>query len=147
MAKVLKQFTVRQLKEPTDTKLGGDIEWLCNSLGFVSARDQDKTAFKIMRELIRAARHGHGMTSEEISRKVAPTQGAVIYHLKKFMKAGLVVKLGSMYELRMNSLYTTIGEIEKDMHVAMGNIKALAQEIDGRIGLDSRSLEEARDLF
>ena len=53
MAKVLKEFTVRKLREPTQKGVDKDIEWVCNSLGFVGKRDQDKTAFKILKALIK----------------------------------------------------------------------------------------------
>ena len=138
MVKVLKQFTVRQLKEPTEKQIGKDIEWICNSLGFVTPRDQDKTAFGILKALIKCTKERKGMTSEELAQIVKPTIGSVIYHLKRLMKAGLVVKLDSAYELRMNSLLTTIEEIEKEISAALGNVKKIAGEIDDKIGLEHR---------
>ena len=104
MARALKQFTIRKLREPTEKVLDKDIEWVCNSLGFLTPRDQDKTALKILKALIKSAKKGKGLTSEELSKFVEPTIGSVIYHLKRLMRAGLVVKLDSVYELRMNDV-------------------------------------------
>ena len=138
MVKVLEQFTVRKLREPTEKKIDKDIEWVCNSLGFVSLRDQDKTAFKILKSLIESAKQGRGLTSEALTEKVTPTIGSVIYHLKKLMKANLVVKLDSAYELRMNSLFSTIEEIKKDINITLEDIKRVAKDIDDKIGLEHR---------
>jgi hypothetical protein len=69
---------------------------------------------------------------------VEPTIGSVIYHLKKLMKAGLVVKLDTAYELRMNSLRSTIEEIEKEISMTLADIKKVAEDIDNKIGLEHR---------
>ena len=136
--KTLRQFTVKKLREPVNKQLDQDIEWICNSLGFLTTRDQDKTAFKILKALIKSATQREGMTSEELSRYVEPTVGSVIYHLKKLMKAGLVVKLDSRYELRMNSFLKTIEEMEKEIANTLTDIKMIAKDIDDRVGLAHR---------
>ena len=138
MAKVLNQFVVKKLRAPTEKQLDKDIEWVCRSLGFIGKRDQDKTAFKILKALIKSAKQGNGLTSEELSRKVEPTIGSVIYHLKKLMKAGLVVKLESAYELRMKSLVATIEEIQRDVSTTLADIKKVALDIDNKVGLNHR---------
>ena len=138
MAKALRQFTIKKLREPTEKQIDSDIEWVCNSLGFISPRDQDKTAFRILEALVKSAKGGSGLTSEELEKEVTPTIGSVIYHLKKLMKAGLVVKLDSAYELRMKSLFSTIEEIEKDINITLANIKKIALEIDDKVGLENR---------
>jgi len=138
MLRSLKQFVIRKLREPTDKQLDKDIEWVCNSFGFITLRDQDKTAFKILKALVKAAKEGKGLTSEELTELVEPTIGSVIYHLKKLMKAGLVVKLDSTYELRMNSLLKTIEEIEKEISMTLADIKKVAEDIDNKVGLEHR---------
>jgi DNA-binding transcriptional ArsR family regulator len=136
--KALRQFTIKRLREPVDKQLDEDIEWICSSLGFLSSRDQDKTAYRILKALIESAKDGIGMTSEELTQFVEPTIGSVHYHLKKLMKAGLVVKLGSVYELRMNSLRKTIEEIERDIRRTLVDIKRVAHDIDDQVGLENR---------
>ncbi len=138
MAQALRQFTVKKFREPVEKQLDEDIEWVCNSLGFLSTRDQDKTAYRILKALIESAREGKGLTSEELTQYVEPTIGSVIYHLKKLMKAGLVVKLNSTYELRMNSFLKTIDEIEKEIINTLGDIKKIAKDIDANVGLEHR---------
>jgi predicted transcriptional regulator len=138
MEKTLRQFTVKKLREPVEKKLDEDIEWVCHSLGFLTSRDQDKTAFRILKALIKSAKEGSGLTSEELTEYVEPTVGSVIYHLKKMIKAGLVVKLNSTYELRMNSFLKTIDEIEKEIIITLGDIKKIAKDIDNTVGLEHR---------
>ena len=139
MAKVLRQFTVKKLREPVDKQLDKDIEWICTSLGFVTSRDQDKTAYRILKALIISAREGRGLTSEELTEYVEPTIDSVIYHLKKLMKAGLVVKLNSTYELRMNNFQRTIEEVEKEIVNTLDDIKRIARDIDRDVGLAHRT--------
>ncbi len=143
MEKILKEFMVRKLKEPADDRIDCDIAWICSSLGFLTSRDRDQTAFKILKALIEAAREGKGLSSEELSQLVRPTIGSVIYHLKRLMKSGLVVKLNSSYELRMGSLLTTVEEVEKDVTATFSRIKMVADDIDKKMGLMRRSLTRA----
>ncbi len=138
MLRSLKQFTIRKLRQPTKKQLDKDIEWICNSFGFITPRDQDKTAFIILKALIKSAKKNKGLTSEELAKLAEPTIGSVIYHLKKLIKAGLVVKLGSAYELRMNSLIGTIEEIEKEISLTLADIKQIAEDIDKKVGLGHR---------
>lgn len=138
MAQALSQFTVKKLREPVEKQLDEDIEWVCNSLGFLTLRDQDKTASRILNALIQSAGEGKGLTSEELTQRVEPTIGSVIYHLKKLMKAGLVVKLNSTYELRMNSFFKTIDEIEREIISILRDIKKIAKDIDSTVGLEHR---------
>jgi predicted transcriptional regulator len=138
MLRSLKQFIIRKLREPTEKQLDKDIEWICNSFGFITPRDQDKTAFIILKALIKSAKENKGLTSEELAGLAEPTIGSVIYHLKKLMKAGLVVKLDSTYELRMNSLLATIEEIEKEISLTLADIKQIAEDIDDKVGLEHR---------
>ncbi|MCJ7679726.1 MAG: ArsR family transcriptional regulator [Candidatus Aminicenantes bacterium] len=138
MAKILRQYTIKKLRMPSEGDLEHDIEWICNSLGFVTARDQDKTAYRILQALIKAAENGKGLTSDQLTHYVKPTIGSVIYHLKKLMRAGLVVKLNSAYELRMNSLKKTIEEIEREMINVLKDITYISKQIDVCVGLENR---------
>jgi predicted transcriptional regulator len=138
MEKTLREFTIKKLREPVEKKLDQDIQWICDSLGFLTPRDQDKTAFKILEALVKSAKEGKGLTSEELTEYVKPTVGSVIYHLKKLMRAGLVVKFDSAYELRMNSFLKTIEEIEKEIRIALSDIKIIAKDVDDKLGLARR---------
>lgn len=132
MAKELRSFTIKKLRKPNAALRDKNLRWVCNSLGFVSTRDSDETAYKIMECLTTAAKEGRGMTSDELSGHVKPTIGSVIYHLKKLMKSGLIVKMGSCYELRMESLRSTIEEIQREINMALDDVKTVSADIDSR---------------
>ncbi|MBN2458124.1 ArsR family transcriptional regulator [Candidatus Woesearchaeota archaeon] len=138
MEKSLKQFNIKKLKESTEKDTDKDIEWICGSLGFITPRDQDKTAYIILKALIKSAKEKKGKTSEELGKLVEPTRGSVIYHLKRLMKSGLVVKMGSAYELKMNCLANTIQEIRKEVDITLDDIQKVAKDIDGAVGLETR---------
>ena len=67
MLRSLKQYVIRKLREPTEKQLDRDIEWVCNSFGFITTRDQDKTAFRILKALIKSAKEGKGLKSKELA--------------------------------------------------------------------------------
>ena len=138
MTRVLKKYIVKKLRDPPEQTSKKDVEWVAHSLGFVTRRDQDKTAFRILNALIQAAGEGKGMTSEELSEVVEPTVGSVIYHLKKLMNSGLIVKFDSTYELRGMNLKNTIEEIKKEINMTLESIMDIAGEIDEEIGLKTR---------
>ena len=138
MEKSLRQFNIKKLKEPTEQNTDKDIEWVCGSLGFITPRDQEKTAYVILKAIIKSAKKKKGMTSEELNKLVEPTRGSVIYHLKRLIKSGLVVKIGSAYELKMNSLTNTIEEMRKQTNLVLDDIQKVAEDIDEAVGLETR---------
>jgi DNA-binding MarR family transcriptional regulator len=133
-----KRFTVRVLKEPKQKSTETDLQWLFQSLGFGGSRDKEKTAFHIFHLLVLAAKNNKGLTSDEIADEVKPTRGAVVHHLNKFMRAGLVVKVHHGYELRMGSLKRTIGEVELDAQRAFERMLTIAEEVDKQLQLTAR---------
>lgn len=138
MVTELRRYVVKNLKHPIKEDVNRDIEWICNCLGFADSRDKEKTASKVFKLLVDAAKEGKGLTSEEIAESVKPTRGAVVHHLNKFIKAGLVIKINSKYELRMGSLKKTVEEVNLDIQRVLNNISEIAESVDNKIGLKSR---------
>src|SRR3989344_5273297 len=101
------EITIRYLRPPQAKELAHEIEWLCRSLGFISNRDQDKTAGRIFHVLITQKK----VRSDDLAQACALTRGAVIHHLSRYLKAGIVVREGRMYVLRMDSLTSTLEEL------------------------------------
>ncbi|MFH1592430.1 MAG: ArsR family transcriptional regulator [Candidatus Woesearchaeota archaeon] len=138
MSQERRRYIIKTLKEPRKKGLEVDMEWVCRSLGFAGTRDKEKTAVRIFKLLLQAAKKGEGLTSDEIAEKIKPTRGAVVHHLNKFMRAGLIVKVSNDYELRMNCLKKTIEEIKLDAERAIMNIGRIAESIDKELGLEER---------
>ncbi len=138
MVTELRRYVIKNLKHPIKEDVNRDMEWICNCLGFADSRDKERTASKVFKLLLEAAKEGKGMTSEEIAESVKPTRGAVVHHLNKFIRAGLVIKINSKYELRMSSLKKTIEEVNVDIQRVISNMSEIAESVDNKMGLKSR---------
>lgn len=126
----ISEYNVSKIQIPIERNLEADISWVAASLGFLGKRDQDKTALKILTALIRALPNGEGLTSDELADIVKPTRGSVVYHLKKLINTGLVVKINSKYQLKQRSLGKTIDDFESELKIVINDIKSIANEID-----------------
>ena len=51
------------------------------------------------------------------------------------MESGIVIHEGNRYTLRVENLKSLIDEVEKDIKRACDDLKEVAKEIDGRLGL------------
>jgi predicted transcriptional regulator len=134
----ISEYAVKKIQTPTEKNLDKDIEWVCSSLGFVTSRDHDKTAMRIIKAMVYAAKDGKGLDSEELAELVKPTRGSVLYHLKRLMRAGLVVKIQSHYELTQKSLTKTIEDAQANINAVLEEIKKISLEIDEELGMPYR---------
>ena len=133
--RAIRKFSINKLREPLEAEMDSDVEWVCGSLGFITPRDKDMTAYKILKMLIEAAKRGEGLTCEELTTGVDKTTGAVSYHLNRLMKANLIVKQGSSYQLRMSNLEDTVEEIEKDIHLVFERVRKISRDVDDSLGI------------
>lgn len=133
-----KEILIKRLQSPKKADIERDTEWICASLGFVTEWDREKTASRIFREVLKAASRNDGLTSEELSKRVDVTRGAVIHHINNYIGRGLMVHDRRRYFLRNTSLEQTIEELEVDVYRIFQNLKKIAREIDSDIGLSRR---------
>ena len=59
----------------------------------------------------------------------------MVHHLNKLMEAGIVVNERNKYSLRVNNLEILMDEIQKDLNRTCNDLKKVAKEIDGILGL------------
>ena len=116
-----------------------DLEWICKSLGFLEPRDKKKTAFRIFRALLEAARENKGLSSDELAAKLSLTRGTMVHHLNKMIRSGLVIYHEGCYKLRSRSLKSTLRETHRDIDRIFENLYKVAESIDQAYGLFSRS--------
>jgi predicted transcriptional regulator len=135
---MLSNITIKKLEKPIDPDLDKDIDWICKSLGFVSSRDFEETASKIFNVIIKARSKNMELTSEQISKQINVTRGAIMHHLKLYIDSGLITQKKTKYVLRTRSIEKTIDEIELDILRVLDNIKKMAKEIDEKLGLKER---------
>lgn len=115
-----------------------DFEWVCRSLGFLESRDKKRTAYRVLRSIVEAARNNEGLTSDELAEKYQLSRGTVIHHLNKLTKSGLVIRHESQYKLRGRSLKDTIEEAQRDVNRIFEDLKNVSETIDEALGFVSR---------
>lgn len=130
-----KIIIIKEIKQPRDDDVGKGIEWLCESFGFANRRDRNRTAMRIFEVMLEAAQKDAALSSDDIAGRVKIARSTAIHHMGKYQKAGLVVKTGGGYELRMRNVEGTIEEMEQDMIRLIARMRRIAKEIDEEMGL------------
>lgn len=128
-------FNVRTLASVDVEK---DIEWICRSFAFMEPRDKKRTAYRLFRAIIEAARTNEGLSSDELAEQFAVSRGTVVHHLNKMMKSGLVIHHEGQYKLRGRSLVNTIEEIRLDVNRVLDDLKSISKTVDDSLDLLSR---------
>ena len=112
-----------------------ELQWLGSSLGLFNLRDKDKSCFRIFIELVKTAKTGQSLSSDELAEKLGLSRGTVVHHLNRLIDAGLVVADKKKYFLRVSNLEVLIDELERDTTRALEDLKQVEQKIDQKLGL------------
>jgi predicted transcriptional regulator len=107
-----------------------ELQWLGDSLGLFNLRDKDKSCFRVFLELIKAAKQGKSMTSDEVAEKLGLSRGTVIHHINKMMESGIIIHMDNRYMLRVDNLTQLIMELRKDIDRTIDDMKEIAGDID-----------------
>ncbi|MBT0160138.1 winged helix-turn-helix transcriptional regulator [Candidatus Bathyarchaeota archaeon A05DMB-2] len=134
----LAEYVLLSVRKPSTVEYETDLEWICRTFGFLESRDKQKTAYFILKNLIEAAAHDNGLTSDELAEKLSLTRGTMVHHLNKMMKSGLVIFHEGKYKLRERSLKNTVKEIQRDVARLFEDIIEVAEAVDQTLGLVSR---------
>ncbi len=129
------RITIVNVRKPSERNVNYELQWLGTSLGLFNLRDKDKSCFRIFLELLKAAKSKKPMTSDELALKLKLSRGTVIHHINRLMESGLVIHDANHYMLRVDNLNMLISEIEKDVQRTLGDLKEIASDIDGWLGL------------
>ncbi len=124
------EITIKARKKPEREDLESIMEWICSSLGLVKGRDTERTSARMMMCFLKHVYSGERVMPEELAREMKLARSTVLHHLKKYEKAGILVRTRKGYELRERTLAETIEEIEKDVEREFSRIKELAKRID-----------------
>ena len=84
------QVTIINIRKP-GRSLNNELQWFGSSLGLFNLRDKDKSCFRIFIELLKAVKHNHPLTSDEIAERLKLTRGTVVHHLNKLMGSCIVI--------------------------------------------------------
>lgn len=129
------KITIIKITKPRESNINQELQWFGSSLGLFNLRDKDKSCFRIFIELLKAAKQKKPLRSDDIALNLRLSRGTVIHHITKLIESGLVVAHKNTYMLRVDNLEELISEIEKDIKRNLEDLKAIAKEIDGRLGL------------
>ena len=77
------RITVVSMNKPVKKQVNEDLQWLCSSLGLFNIRDKENSLFRIFIELLKAAKKGIPISSDEIAHKLDLSRGTVVFHLNK----------------------------------------------------------------
>ena len=122
-----RQIVIRKVDTPPEPSPESKLEWICECLGIDT---DDELAREIFKALVTASEKGQGVSTRELKEKSHVTQGAIVYHMNSFMRAGIIVKQGRMYFLRAHSLEDTIQEMEDEMINMMNRMRKIARLLE-----------------
>jgi predicted transcriptional regulator len=126
----IQEITIIRSRRPAMKDVNQELQWLGGSLGLFNLRDKDKSCFRIFVELVKSAKAGQTLSSDELAARSNLSRGTVIHHLTKLMKAGIIVHERNTYILRVDSMRHLIDEIEKDLERTLSDLKEVAVQID-----------------
>lgn len=123
------------IRKPVQKNVNQELQWLGSSLGLFNLRDKDKSCFRVFIEIIKNAKLGKPLSSDEIAYSLGLSRGTVVHHLNKLLDSGIVVEAERGYILRVSNLRDLINEVEKDLERTLDEVRDMAEEIDKSLGL------------
>ncbi len=126
----IQEITIIRNRKPVMKDVNQELQWFGGSLGLFNLRDKDKSCFRIFVEMVKAAKARQALSSDELAARANLTRGTVVHHLRKLMKAGIIVHEKNMYILRVDSMRSLIDEIEKDLERTLSDLRDVADQID-----------------
>jgi len=124
------------IRKPAVKNVNQELQWLGSSLGLFNLRDKDKSCFRVFIELIKNAKKGIPLSSDELAYRLGLSRGTVVHHIHKLLESGIVVQAPRGYILRVDdSLRELIDEVEKDLRRTCDDLRIMAEEIDENLGL------------
>jgi predicted transcriptional regulator len=131
----IQRITIMSIRKPVQRNLNQELQWLGSSLGLFNLRDKDKSCFRVFIELLKSAKMGRVLSSDELAYLLGLSRGTVIHHIHRLLDSGIVVPAGKGYILRVSTLRELIDEVEKDLRRTCDDLKSMAEEIDKSLGL------------
>jgi len=115
---------------PPKRQVNEELQWFGDSLGLFNLRDKDKSCFRIFLEIIKAAKHGKPLTSDELADKLDLSRGTVIHHINRMIESGIIIHQDNRYMLRVDNLTQLVQELRKDIDRTVDDMREIAEDID-----------------
>ena len=125
----IERITIKVVGRPQKDDLDHLSSWFCEVFDL---NDKENNIEPLMlKRLIIKSISGDGVTSKELQKDLETPRSTVIYHLNRFIDAGLIIRKGRNYYLRSDDLASTIEDIQAEMIREFDRVITLAQKIDG----------------
>jgi predicted transcriptional regulator len=124
------KIVIRTVEMPRQDEPDKMIKWFCAALGFPAEGIGISIEEQMLKKFIMASQENKGLPSSEFHFKPKIARSTVIYHLNRFIEAGLVIKKGRKYYLRGAEMQRTMEEIQYDMEREMRRMIDMAREFD-----------------
>ncbi len=144
MLKGFQRVTIIKIRKTEQKDINKDLQWLSKSLGLFGERDKEKSCFRVFIELLKSARKGQSLSSDEIAIRTNITRATVIHHLTKLIETGIIIPVDNKYFLRTDNLEMLIEEIKKDVLRVLEDMKQMATDLDEELGLMKREKGKTR---
>ncbi len=126
----MEKIEIRAIEKPDEKDPDKIIRWFVAVLG-LSGDEKNSIEEQILRDFTEAAREGEeGLSSSELKFDRDVARSTVIYHLNRFINAGIIVKHGRKYHLRATEMSKVIEELEYDINREMQRMLDMAKEFD-----------------
>lgn len=132
------RIVLQNVQKPVRKMLDEDVVWVCDSLGFSTGRDLESITPKTVLMLLENLRKRPGVPSELLADELAISLGRVNYHIRSLIDAGFLYRERRLIRLRAGSVRAAVEEMRKDANRIFDELAAVAEEIDSRMGFESR---------
>jgi len=135
---MVREIILRNIEKPLIRSLDEDLLWFCDSFGFSSGRDVEKTAMKIIFSLVDKLSNNEVTSSEDLAGDLNITISRVNHHIRNLNDSGLLYRKKRLLYLRGGSLKAAVREMRKDSERIFDELEDIAQEIDYIKGIKNR---------
>jgi predicted transcriptional regulator len=135
---MVREIILRNIEKPYVKNLDEDLLWLCDSFGFSSGRDIEKTATKIIFNLVDKLSNNELISSEDLAGDLNITISRVNHHIRNLNDSGLLYRKKRLLYLRGGSLKGAVREMRKDSGRIFDELENIAEEIDSIKGIKNR---------
>ncbi len=118
------------------------IRWFCRVFGLSNDNELNPIGEQILIRFAEAAQNNVGLSSSELDLDTGLAKSSVIYHLNRFIEAGLLVKRGRKYYLRASEMQKAIEEIEYDVERELSRMLDTAKELDRIMSISPKRLKK-----
>ncbi len=127
---MVERIVIRFVERPDSESQEKILKWFCEVFGLSTEGSPDSLEEQILGNFAKAAYKNEGLSSSELRLNTDLARSTVIYHLNRFIDAGLLVKKGRKYYLRASEMQKAIEEIQYDMEREMQRMLDTAREFD-----------------